>query len=173
MLFHLLTHSLVDPCTFPDRGSNPQPWRIGISPNRLRYPARVLFPCFQVIHSPHCPGVKLWIPQPATHGHPDWLSHVAHPSWPPMELSINCSLTMCSAPFLTLFPRSAHNSPVHSSAKVAFKTGSGTSSSRKPSWMSCPLLPMGTVPPPLAHTALGAQRPSRVALYRDRFLMKD
>ena len=29
MLVHILKHSLVDSYMCPDRGSNPQPWRIG------------------------------------------------------------------------------------------------------------------------------------------------
>lgn len=28
LLFHLFTHSLVDPCMWSDRGWNPQPWRL-------------------------------------------------------------------------------------------------------------------------------------------------
>ena len=37
LLFHLLMHSLVDSCVYPDRGSNPQPWhsRTMLQPTEL------------------------------------------------------------------------------------------------------------------------------------------
>ena len=30
LLFHLFMHSLVDSCTCPEGGLNPQPWRVGM-----------------------------------------------------------------------------------------------------------------------------------------------
>ena len=40
LLYHLLIHSLVDSCMWPDWGSNQQLWHMGQHSNQLSYPAR-------------------------------------------------------------------------------------------------------------------------------------